>query len=460
MSTPLNPNSMAARDRAYALHPYANARAIEEHGSLIVTRGDGMYVYDEEGKAYIESVGGLWCSALGFGGEQRLVDAATKALETLPFYHQFGPKAHPNAIELAEKLIGMAPVPMSRVFFCCSGSEANDTALKLVWFYNNVLGRTEKKKVIGRKRGYHGITVAAASMTGVPRNHEMFGLPLEGFLHLTCPHFYRDGLPGESEAQFTARLAKELEDMVDAEGPETIAAFIAEPVMGAGGVVVPPEGYFAAIQPILKKHDILFIVDEVICGFGRTGNPWGSQTFALEPDIITCAKQLTASYLPLSAVMVGDKVYQTVADGSSKLGVFGHGYTYGGHPASCAVGVEALKIYEERDIYGHAAQLTPYFQKRLRELGDHPLVGEVRGLGLIAGVELVADKNTKAAFEPAAGVGAFAVARAQAHGMISRNVGDTLCFSPPMIMTENHVDIIVDTWKVALDETQAHLRAH
>ena len=458
MPPALSPNSMVARDKAFTLHPYANLKSIEADGSLIVSRGDGMHVYDEDGRAYLESVGGLWCAALGFGGETRLVEAATKALEALPFYHQFGPKAHEPGVALAERLIGMAPVPMSKAFFCCSGSEANDTAIKLVWYYNNALGRPEKKKIISRQRGYHGVTIAAASLTGIPRNHAMFDLPIAGVLHTHCPHYYRGAEPGESEAAFVERITDDLERLILEEGPETIAAFIAEPIMGAGGVVVPPEGYFERVQTILKKHDILFIADEVICGFGRTGKPWGSDTFGLKPDILTSAKMLTAAYLPLSAVLVNEKVYQTVAEGSAEIGVFGHGFTYGGHPVSCAVALEAIAIYEERDLYGHVARLGPYLQSRLRELYDHPLVGEVRGVGFIAGVELVADKETKAAFDPKQGVGAYCVERAQAHGMIGRPVGDTLCVSPPLIMSETHIDKIVEIYRLALDDTLAWLR--
>ena len=443
----------AERDKAFTLHPYSNLRSIEQGNSLVVTRGEGVYIYDEDGNQYLESVAGLWCAALGFGGEQRLVDAATKAMEAIPFYHQFGPKAHTSGINLAEKLISKAPVPMSKVFFACSGSEAADSALKFVWYYNNALGRPNKKKVIGRQRGYHGVTVAAASMTGISYNHEMFDLPIPNILHTHCPHFYRGALEGETESEFVDRITTDLEQMILDEGPETVAAFIAEPVMGAGGVVVPPEGYFEKVQAILKKYDILFIVDEVITGFGRTGNYWGSQTFDLQPDILTCAKMLTAAYLPLSAVMVRDEIYQAVAEGSNTIGVFGHGFTYGGHPVSCAVGLEALSIYDERDLVGHVREVSPHLQQCLRDLADHPLVGEVRGVGLMAGIELVADKATRETFDKSLGVPAYCVARAQDHGMISRAVGDTVCVSPPLIITEEQASEIARRLKLALDDT-------
>ncbi len=450
------PNSAAARDKAFTLHPYANARAIEANDSLVITRGEGLYVYDENDNAYLESVAGLWCAGLGFGGEPRVVAAATTAMETIPFYHQFGPKAHTYGIDLAERLIGLAPVPMSKVFFCCSGSEANDTALKFVWYYNNALGRPEKKKVISRQRGYHGVTIAAASMTGIPYNHMMFDLPIPNVLHTHCPHYYRGAEDDESEAEFVTRITDDLEQMIIDEGPDTVAAFIAEPVMGAGGVVVPPEGYFARVQEILKKYDILFMADEVITGFGRTGNYWGCQTFDIQPDILTCAKMLTASYMPLSAVMIRDEIYQAIADGSDKIGTFGHGFTYGGHPVSCAVGLEVLNIYDERDIQGHAARLAPYFQKKVRALADHPIVGEVRGVGMVAGVEIVADKGTKAPFAKDLAASAYCVSRAQAHGMISRNIGDTIAISPPLIIDEAHVDALVACLEKSLDDTHSH----
>lgn len=451
-------NSLAARDKAFTLHPYTNLRALERGSSLVVTRGDGLYIYDEDGNQYIESVAGLWSASLGFGGEPRLVEAGRKALERLPFYHQFGPKAHEPGIELAARLIEKAPVPMSKVFFCCSGSEANDTVVKLVWYVNNVLGRPQKKKIISRNRAYHGVTVAAASLTGLPHNHKLFDLPIANILHTHCPDFYREGLPGETETEFVERITGDLEAMILNEGPDTVAAFIAEPINGAGGVVVPPPGYFRRVQDILKKYDILFCVDEVITGFGRTGNYWGSETFDLQPDILVCAKMLSASYLPIAAIMVNEKVYQGIAQGSEDIGTFGHGFTYGGHPVSCAVALETLAIYDERDMIGHVKSVAPYFQKRLREFGDHPLVGQVRGVGLVCGLELVRDKASKAVFDKSLGVPAFCIARAQHHRMISRAVADTICVSPPLVATKEQIDDIVERLRMSLDDTLAMVR--
>src|SRR5579875_2131497 len=293
----------------------------------------------------------------------------------------------------------MMPVPMSKAFFNNSGSEANDTALKIVWYYNNALGRHRKKKIISRAKAYHGVTIATASLTGLAANHRDFDLPIAGIRHADAPHYYRAAKPGESEEDFATRLAESLDALIQREDPETVAAFIAEPVMGAGGVILPPKTYFEKIQAVLKKHDVLLIADEVICGFGRTGNMFGSETYKLEPDMITMAKQLSAAYLPISALMVSERIYRAMVGESEKIGTFGHGFTYGGHPVAAAVALEALKIYEERDILGHVRRVAPRFQEGLRRLGRHPLVGEARGVGLIGGLELVKDKATREPFQ-------------------------------------------------------------
>jgi 4-aminobutyrate--pyruvate transaminase len=451
------PNSPAARDVAYFLHPYTNAKAHEEQGPMIIERGQGVYVYDDAGKAYIEAMAGLWCASLGFD-EKRLVKAATAQLEKLPYYHTFAHKAHLPGIDLAERLIQLAPVPMSKVFFCSSGSEANDTVIKLVWYYNNARGRHAKKKFISRIKGYHGVTVASASLTGTPVNHPGFDLPLAGFKHTSNPHYYRFGQEGESEEDFATRMANDLEQMILDEGPETVAAFIAEPIQGAGGVIVPPKTYFEKIQAVLKKYDVLMVADEVICGFGRTGNFWGSQTVGIKPDILSCAKALSSSYLPISAVMMTDEVYQPIAQASADLGVLGHGYTYSAHPVCAAVALETLKIYEERDIVGHVQAVAPRFLERLHALGAHPLVGETRGRGLMGALEIVADKATKAPFDPKAGAGALAYKAAAEHGLIVRSIGDTIAFTPPLIINESQIDEMFDKMHKALDDALAALK--
>ena len=446
----------ARRDIAHVFHPYTNLARHPADGPLVIVRGEGVRVFDENGRGYLEAMAGLWCAALGFS-EPRLAAAAARQAGTLPFYHLFGSKSHPPAIDLAERLAELAPktvtkAPLSRVLFANSGSEANDTAIKLIRYYNNALGRPAKKKMISRRRAYHGVTVATASLTGLPNNHRDFDLPMAGILHTDCPHYYRDAEAGESEEAFSTRLAGTLEALILAEGPETVAAFFAEPVMGAGGVVVPPAGYFEKIQAVLRRYDVLLVADEVICGFGRTGNRWGSETFGLEPDILTSAKALSAGAAPISATLVSETVWQACVAQSEKIGVFGHGFTYCAHPLSAAIALEALDIYEERDIIGHVRRVAPHFLAGLRRFADHPLVGEVRGVGLIAGVELVADKASKAPFPPARAMGARVAALAQKHGLITRAMGDTLAFSPPLIINEAEIDDMLERFGRALDE--------
>jgi 4-aminobutyrate--pyruvate transaminase len=451
------PNSLAARDIAYHLHPYTNAQKHEKEGPLVITGGDGIYVIDETGKRYIEGLAGLWCASLGFS-EQRLVDAATAQMRQLPYYHTFTQKSHNAVVELAEKLVGMAPVPMSKAFFANSGSEANDTAVKLVWFYSNALGRPQKKKIISRAKGYHGVTVAAASLTGLANNHRDFDLPIANIIHADCPHYWRFGQEGESEEAFATRMANSLEQLILKEGPDTCAAFIAEPVMGAGGVILPPRTYFEKVQAVLRKYDLLFIADEVICGFYRTGNLWGSQTFELKPDIMTMAKALSSAYLPIAAVLINHRVYDAVRDNTGRIGTFGHGYTYSGHPVSAAVAMETLKIYEERNILGHVRGLAPTFAKRMRGLADHPLVGEARAVGLVGGIEIVRDKKTKQSFDPAQAMALEVTKRAQEHGLIVRPIVDTVAVCPPLIITEVELNDLFDRLGRALDDTLGFVR--
>lgn len=447
-----HPNSLAARDIASVLHPYTNLKTHPATGPLIVTGGDGVYVQDEDGNRYIEAMAGLWCTSLGFN-EPRLVDAAAEAMKKLPFYHSFTGKSHPAAIELAERLLEMAPTSMSKVFFANSGSEANDTAVKLIWYAANALGRPNKKKIISRVRGYHGVTIAAASLTHLPNNQRDFDLPLDRFLATDCPHFYRGALTGESEEEFATRLAENLEKLILAEGPDTIAAFFAEPVMGAGGVVVPPKTYFQKIQPVLKKYDIWFVADEVICGFGRTGNMFGCETFGIKPDMIVLAKALSSAYIPISALMINEPIFQALVKESEKIGIFGHGFTYGGHPVACAVALKTLDIYKSDRIVDHVRAVAPALQNGLRALASHPLVGEARGIGLIGALELVKDKAGKDPFPPAAGIGGKAAAACQKHGVILRAMGDTLAFSPPLIIDAGQIADLLVRVERALDET-------
>src|ERR1700729_2037430 len=411
-------SNLAVRDVETLVHPYINLASFRESGPLVIERAQGVYVYDTNGKAYIEGMAGLWCTALGYGNEE-LVEAAAAQMRKLSFAHLFTGKSHDPAIELADKLKEIAPVPISKTFFCNSGSEANDTQVKFVWYLNNALG-----------------------------------LPLPGFLHTSCPHHYRFAQDGESEEDFATRLAAELDALIVKEGPDTVAAFIAEPVMGAGGVIVPPKTYFEKIMKVCAKHDVFMISDEVICGFGRLGTTFGCSKLGFRPHAISIAKMLSSAYLPIAGVMIPEDMYQALLTESKKIGVFGHGFTYGGHPVAAAVALKAIEIYSRERIFQKAAERAPQFQVRLKKIGDHPLVGEARGLGLIGGVELGADKNTKPAFPPQHGVAARAVQFAEAEGLIVRAVlGDVLTLSPPLIINAQEVDELFDRLTRALDHT-------
>ncbi len=447
----------AGRDIRSTLHPYTNLKLHQTEGPLVITEGEGVFVRDEDGREYLEGLAGLWNASLGFS-ERRLAEAAYRQMLKLPFYHTFAHKAVDVGIELAEKLLSIAPVSMSKVFFVNSGSEANDTAVKLVWYYNNAIGRPKKKKIISRMKAYHGVTVASASLTGLPNNHRDFDLPIANIMHVECPHFYRFGLAGETEEAFAGRMAEALEQRILSEGPETVAAFIAEPVMGAGGVIVPPATYFNRIQNILKKYDVSFIADEVICGFGRTGEMWGSTTYNLQPDMITCAKGLSAGYAPIGAVMISETIFDVLVKQSEKIGVFSHGFTSTGHPVTSAVALETLKIYEEDGILAHVRSRVPQMQAGLRHFADHPLVGEVRGVGLVGAVELVANQATRAPFDPTAGVGPYLVKRGHHHGVILRALGDSIAFCPPLIINEAEIGLMLDRFALALEDTFAMVR--
>ena len=455
---PAAPNSAEARDVAYHLHGYTNGRRHQEIGPLVIESGDGVHVIDSAGNRYIEAMAGLWSVALGFS-EKRLVDAAHRQMSKLPYYHSFTHKSHGPLIDLAEKLVTMAPCQMSKAFFTNSGSEANDTAMKIIWYRANALGQPQRKKIISRQRGYHGVTIASASLTGLPNNHRSFDLPIPGILHAACPHHWRDALPGESEEAFATRLSYDLEKLILAEGSETVAAFIGEPVMGAGGVVVPPRTYWQKIQAVLTRYDILLVADEVICGFGRTGNMFGSETYGIKPDIMVLSKALSSSYLPISALLANDRVIDPILDESNRIGTFGHGFTGGGHPVAAAVALESIAIIEERGLVAHAATVGETLREGLEEMKDHPLVGEVRGVGLIAAVELVTDKTTKKALDPAGRLGGLVNAELQAGGVISRNMGDAIAFCPPLIITEAEVDDLLGRFSAALHRAKASLPA-
>ena len=438
------------RDVASVLHPYTNLVKFRETGPMVIERGQGVRVYDEHGKDYIEAMAGLWCTALGWG-ENELAETAAEQMKKLSFGHLFGGKSHEPAIALTEKLKEVAPFPVGKVFFANSGSEANDTQVKLYWYAANARGQTKKKKIVSRTKAYHGVTLASASLTGLANNHRSFDLPFDFARFADCPHYYHGAEDGETELQFSARMGANLNALIEAEGPDTIAAMIVEPVMGAGGVIVPPEGYFDAVTQVLGKHGIPLIADEVITGFGRTGNWFGCGTYGIEPESMSIAKALSSAYLPISAVLLSPELSDIVEQESGKIGTFGHGFTYTGHPVAAAVALKTIEIYQRRDIVGHVRHVAPLFQKRLRALAEHPLVGEASGVGLIGAIELVADKKTRRNFEPAKQAGATLMNFAQEEGLIVRALlGDRVALCPPLVITEAEIGELFDRLERAL----------
>lgn len=443
-------------DIAHVIHPFTDMALHEMQGPLVLDRGEGVYVYDEKGNQYLDAMSALWCTGLGYS-EERLKKTLRDQMDRLPFYHIFNNKAHAPGAKLAQKLTEIAPHsaqdgPMYKVFFANSGSEANDSAIKMVWYYNNALGRTKKKKIISRMRAYHGTTIAAGSLTGLEHVHDGFDLPLPMMIHTDCPHYWRYAKDGESEDEFVARLVKNLENLILKEGPDTIGAFIAEPIMGAGGVILPPQNYFREVQKILKKHDILMIADEVITGFCRTGKYFGCALYGIEPDMLTFAKGMSSAYQPISAILMTKPIFEKVRDYSKTFHIFAHGFTNSAHPAATAVALEALTIYEERDLAGHVSRLAPYLQERLREFEDHPFVGEVRGVGFLGGLELVEDKKTKRSFDLDRNIGLGVMQAAQDAGLIIRSLDDVLVFCPPLIFTKDHIDEAIEKFKKVMDQ--------
>jgi adenosylmethionine-8-amino-7-oxononanoate aminotransferase len=440
------------------IYPTTNFTATEQ---LTIARGEGVYVYDNNGKQYLEGLAGLWCTSLGYAN-QELIETAKDQMSTLAYSHLFGGKTHQVGIDLADKLSSMVPVNNARIFFGNSGSDANDTQLKLLRYYFNAIGQPQKRKIITRERAYHGVTVASGSLTSLPANLTHFDAPLEalGILRTDSPHYYRDSQPGETEKEFVDRITNNLEALIEREGADTIAAFIAEPITGASGVIVPPSGYYEKVQAILNKHNILFWADEVINGFGRTGNDFGCTTMNIQqPDMMSLAKQLSSAYVPISAAVIKGDMYEAMIEPSNQVGVFGHGYTYSGHPLACAVALKTLEIYERDSIFEKASETGKYFQTQLRKLSDHPLVGEVRGEGLLAAIEMVADKETDEAFKGGA-VGAYCQQRCQEHGLIVRAVaGSSIAFCPPLIITQQQVDELIQKAERALDDTLVYVRS-
>ena len=433
------------------VYPTTNLKHVEQ---LNIVRGDGVYVYDDSGKEYLEGLAGLWCASLGYGNAE-LIEAITDQLKTLSYSHMFGGRTHNVVIQLAEQLSDMLPVKNSKIFFANSGSEANDSHIKMLRYYFNVTGEPQKKKIIALERSYHGVTVASAALTGLPANHTHFDLPVDalGVIRAESPHYYRGRKDNETEREFCERIIGNLEDLILRENPETIAAFVAEPIGGASGVVVAPENYFPEVENLLTKYDIMLWSDEVICGFGRTGSPFGCQTMGFNPQLVSLAKQLSSAYLPISASVIPEYMHEAMIEPSSKVGVFGHGYTYTGHPAACAAALKTLEIYKRDNLFEHAAEMGEYLQTRLKEFDSHPLVGEVRGRGLLAAVELVANKDSGEAFDDTS-VGAYAKQACQDNGLLIRAVGgNSIAFCPPLIITTDQIDEMVDKFSLAMQTT-------
>ena len=429
------------------LAPFSDYKQLKEKGPRIITKAKGVHLWDSEGNKILDGMAGLWCVAVGYGREE-LVKAASDQMRELPYYNLFFQTAHPPALELAKAISDVAPAGMSHVFFTGSGSEGNDTVLRMVRHYWALKGKPQKKVIIGRVNGYHGSTVAGASLGGMAFMHEQGDLPIPGIVHIPQPYWFGEG--GDmTPDEFGVWAAEQLEKKILEVGEDNVAAFIAEPIQGAGGVIIPPETYWPKVKEILAKYEILFVADEVICGFGRTGEWFGSDYYDLKPDLMTIAKGLTSGYIPMGGVIVRDEVARVVTEG----GDFNHGFTYSGHPVAAAVGLENLRILRDEKVITHVHEETaPYLQKRLRELNDHPLVGEVRGLGMLGAIELVKDKTTRARYE-GKGVGMICRQFCFDNGLIMRAVGDTMIIAPPLVITREEIDELVEKARKCLDLT-------
>ena len=442
-----------ALSRDHHLPPFTDYKQLNEKGARIITKAEGVYIWDSEGNKILDAMAGLWCVNVGYGREE-LVQAATRQMRELPFYNLFFQTAHPPVVELAKAIADVAPEGMNHVFFTGSGSEANDTVLRMVRHYWATKGQPQKKVVIGRWNGYHGSTVAGVSLGGMKALHEQGDFPIPGIVHIAQPYWYGEG--GDmSPDEFGVWAAEQLEKKILEVGEENVAAFIAKPIQGAGGVIVPPDTYWPKIREILAKYDILFIADEVICGFGRTGEWFGSQYYGNAPDLMPIAKGLTSGYIPMGGVVVRDEIVEVLNQG----GEFYHGFTYSGHPVAAAVALENIRILrEEKIIEKVKAETAPYLQKRWQELADHPLVGEARGVGMVAALELVKNKKTRERFTDK-GVGMLCREHCFRNGLIMRAVGDTMIISPPLVIDPSQIDELITLARKCLDQTAAAVLA-
>lgn len=431
--------ALGQRDMEHHIHSFTNLSQHQQHGGMVIDRGEGVYLIDTNGNRYLDGMASLWCVTLGYS-EPRLIRAATEQMQRLPYSHTFRGRSHPKLIELAEKIIELAPDHLTHVFFAGSGSEANESAVKLAWSYHKAKDQPQRRKIISRVNAYHGSTIFATRLSGMPSMHQYQNVDTPEILYTDCPNYLTDARPNESEEDYATRLAENLETLIQSENPETIAAFIAEPVMGVGGVILPPVTYFEKVQKVLSRHGILMIADEVICGFGRTGNMFGSDTFGIEPDILTVAKGVSSAYSPLSAVIVAGHIHDTLVDLTGKTGVFSHGFTYSGHPVSAAVALEALHILEERDIVGHVRKVGAHFQHHLQQLQQNPYVTRARGIGLMGAFDLLRAEDSEEGRGPRPACGDALMDRAEENGLFIRAVGDTIVIAPPLVITETEIE--------------------
>ncbi|PWG16926.1 aminotransferase [Salibaculum griseiflavum] len=450
-----NINSWEGRADARSFYGFTDLPTIHERGAVIVTHGEGPYIIDVHGNRYLDANSGLWNMVAGFD-HPGLTEAAKAQYDRFPGYHAFFGRMSDQTVMLSEKLVEVSPFAEGKVFYTNSGSEANDTMVKMLWFLWAAEGQPQRRKILTRKNAYHGVTAVSASMTGKPYN-SVFGLPLDGFLHLTCPHYWREGRDGETEAEFTARLGRELEEVIAREGAETIAGFFAEPVMGAGGVIPPSEGYFQTIAPILKKHGIPLISDEVITGFGRTGETWGCETYDFMPDAIISSKNLTAGFFPMGAVILGPELSDRLQAASEAIEEFPHGFTASGHPVGCAIALKAIDVIMNEGLAENVRALTPKFEAELARLAEHPHIGEWRGKGLMGALEAVADKPTKTPFDGSLSVSERIANACTDQGLICRPLGQSIVLCPPFIMTEAQMDEMFGKLEAALDKVFAEV---
>ena len=447
---PQSPETWEARDLRSVLHGFTHLGTLRDRGPVVMSRGKGVYVEDSHGKRYLEGNSGLWNMVVGFDHPE-LVEAACEQYRKFPAYHAFFGRVSEPTVALSERLLEIAPVPMDKVFFTNSGSEANDTVVKMLWMINRALGRPRRRKILSRKNAYHGVTGITASMTGKDYVGA-FGLPLDDFLFADCPHYWRYAVPGESEIEYSARCARSLQAQIEAEGPDTIAGFFAEPVMGAGGVIPPSEGYFEAIQPVLKEFDIPLVADEVICGFGRTGKMWGCQTYDIEPDIVVASKCLTAGYFPMGAIMVSRSVADRLNEAANEFEEFPHGFTSAGHPVGCSIALKAIDIILNGGVFDNVVNVSPYFQERIGGFASHPHIGEARGIGLMGALELVGDKENKTPFPPEQPVAEQIANVALENGLICRPIGQAIVVAPPFIITRDQIDELFDKLQRTIEQ--------